>query len=247
MNPIIKSWINRIFLISGIGCIIGLVIVFTLSPNKRTNKHTAQESNLVNGSPSQLRVSRPLTDLAQKLSNEQSNRLSSENRGNFYDSSRNDPDYLDKVRRHQQIDQYLQSSRRHDPEYRRVLVRLLEEGYDLENWLHVVATLSHHTRQLTLARNRMQEAGFSEREIEAELEPLRKQNNVRSAYIHADLKNSTGISNDSLIQELAKMELECLPNEAILGPGTISDGDRLLTNDDWLDSELRTAQESSQH
>jgi len=247
MNTVLESWIKRVFLISGISCIFGWVIVFNLSPTKRTNKDTVQDRDLDIGIPNQLQDSRPLADLARRLSEDHSNRLASENREDFYDSLRNDPEYLGKVRRHRQIDQYLRSSRRHDPEYRRVLVRLVEEGYDLENWLHVVAALSHHTRQLTLARKRMQEAGFSEGEIEAELEPLRKQNEVKAAYIHADLKNSSGISNDSLIQELAKLELECLPNEAILGPGTVSEGDRLLTNDDWLDSELRTAQERHQH
>ena len=172
-----------------------------------------------------------------------SNRLTDQEQDTYYDPTKAAPKYLEKVRSHRQINQYLESSRRDDPEYRRVLIRLLEKGYGLENWLNVVAVLSQHSRSVTLAQKRMREVGFSENEIKSELKTLRKQRYASAPYIQAELKQTCGIADKSLIQELAQIELECLPNEPILGPGTIVEGDRLLTEDDWLDPEFRLAKQ----
>ena len=59
----------------------------------------------------------------------------------FYDPTNQNPVYLEKYRRHQETGQFVYSTRRNDPKYRRIMTTLLENGFDVEDWGPVAKTV----------------------------------------------------------------------------------------------------------
>ena len=78
----------------------------------------------------------------------------------YWDPGRSGREYRAKVMRHKQISQFLTSSRQEDPAYREVMIKLLENGYGLGEWIDFVGLASQFHMPVSLARARLEAEGF---------------------------------------------------------------------------------------
>ncbi len=168
-----------------------------------------------------------------------------ENPDAYWDPDRTGRDYKAKVIRHNQISQFLTSSRRDDPAYRSVMIKLLENGYDLSEWVDFVGIASQYHLPVALARTRLETEGFLPHEIEEELVPVRAHQSTMRQHIVSTCRMVMGIQDVSLIDDLLDIELPYAQGDQVLGVGPLSmiRGDRLHTEQDWLDDEFRAAKE----
>ncbi|MDA7511328.1 hypothetical protein N8766_00715 [bacterium] len=163
----------------------------------------------------------------------------------YWDPERSDRDYRSKVLRHNQISQFLTSSRRDDQAYREVMIKLLENGYDLSEWVDFVGIASQYHMPVSLARRRLEAEGFLADEIERVLVPARAHQSALRRHVIATSRMVMGITNESLIHELLEIELPYAPGDQVLGVGPLAmiRGDRLHTESDWMDEEFSAAAE----
>ena len=166
-----------------------------------------------------------------------------ENPDAYFDPDRTDPWYQAQVRRHNQIGQFLSSTRRDDPSYRKILTLLLENGYGIEEWTEAVSILGFHHLPVVLKRHSLMEAGFSPQQVEDHLGSAKLQQQQQLRLIHDNLRARCGIDDPELMDTLIGVELEFLPNEEVLGLGPLRTirGDKLYTDEDWLDAEFAAA------
>ena len=163
----------------------------------------------------------------------------------YWDPGRTDSAYRSKVVRHNQISQFLTSSRREDPAYRAVMVKLLENGYGLSDWVDFVGVASQYHMPVSLARNRLEAEGFLGDEIERELVPARAHQSALRRHVVGTCRMVIGISDQRLIDELLEIELPFTPGYQVLGVGPMAmiRGDRLYTDSDWIDEDFLSAAE----
>lgn len=162
-----------------------------------------------------------------------------------WDPDRTDSTYRSKVIRHNQISQFLTSSRREDPAYRAVMVKLLENGYGLSDWVDFVGVASQFHMPVSLARSRLEAEGFLADEIELELVPARAHQSALRRHVIATCRMVMGISDQRLIDELLEIELPFAAGDQVLGVGPMAmiRGDRLYTESDWMDEAFHSASE----
>lgn len=161
----------------------------------------------------------------------------------YFDPDRTDLEYQRKVRRHNQIGQFLTSSRKDDPVYQKVMLTLLENGYGIEEWGEAVSILGFYHLPVVAERQALMNAGFSPQQIEGELEDAKRQQHRHLRMVEDNLLRRCGISDPDLVKELLAIELEFLPNEDVIGLGPLRTirGDRLLGDEDWLDEDFLAA------
>ena len=163
----------------------------------------------------------------------------------FYDPTNQNPVYLEKYHRHQEIGQFVYSTRRNDPKYRRIMTTLLENGFDVKHWGPVAKTVAITDYHVSQQRKLCEQAGMSEQEINEHL------------AIHLELQKDTISSATMAIavllrltdedmhwwRELMAIEYEMEPEEKVVGEKhlILLRGDKFLTDDDWLDDEFRAA------
>ncbi len=115
-----------------------------------------------------------------------------------------DWEYRDKVNRHFHIASWVYSKHKDDPGLRQVMILLLENGYDIEDYSGIIRALAHHKAEITAIRNRYKELGFySEKEIQellAERGVFQRQEAHKKAL--QDIFSMYGITNKFLIDEL---------------------------------------------
>ena len=166
---------------------------------------------------------------------------------NYFDPKRylqsNDWEYRDKVNRHFHIASWVYSKRKDDPGLRRVMTLLLENGYDIEDYSGIIRALAHHKAEITAIQNRYKELEFySEKEIQdllAERGVFRRQEAHKKAL--QDIFSMYGITNEFLIGQLYDADIGLVrEGDGSIGQGKIETvwGDRLLTDEDWLDEEF---------
>jgi hypothetical protein len=163
----------------------------------------------------------------------------------YWDPDRKDPAYRRRVIRHRQISQFMTSSRRDDPAYRDVMKKLLEHGYGLADWIDFVGVASQYHMPVSLARARLHAEGFLPDQIEEELVPARAHQALLRRNITEMIRNVIGIHDDEFLNELLGIELPYTQGDQILGPGAMAmiRGDRLYTEEDWMDAEFQAAAE----
>ena len=120
---------------------------------------------------------------------------------------------------------------------------LLENGYDIEDYSWIIRALAHHKADITAIRNRYKELGFySEKEIQ---ELLMERGVFRRQEAHKkalrDIFSMYGITNEFLRGELYDADIGLVrEGDGSIGQGKIETvwGNRLLTDEDWLDEEF---------
>ena len=237
----------------------GLIIIVTLFYLGREDTATEQSTEQL------IRTNQAATDSvtvsssldvpsAQKVSQAMARRreLIKQSPDDYYDPKNKNATYRRKVRYHQAIRTFQLSSRYEDPEFRKIMILLLEHGYGPEEWFRVVNVLRSTMTPAMLHKEKLESEGFSEFEIDQELARLDSGWAIhKRALDHGGpqrlIAASARINERELIEELVKinfLKLGIRTNENLLSQEGqfLSPGERLLTDDDWMDDEMRKAQ-----
>lgn len=246
-DPSLRDWRLPMAMLVG----VAIVALFVIDRSGDSDLETSPpETTASPASPATQAAlgSNGITDMARasvqgKYARDQ---LIAENPSAYFDPDRTDSDYLRNVRRHNQIGQWLTSSRKDDPAYRELMRVLLENGYGIEEWGEAVSILGFHHLPVVIQRHALMEAGFSPQQIEDELAGARREQAHQLPMVRENLAWRCGVSDDALVDRLLAIELEFLPNEDVLGLGPLRTirGDKLHTDSDWLVDEFATAQAS---
>ncbi len=163
----------------------------------------------------------------------------------FWDPNRTDPAYRNKVIHHRQINQFLTSSRRDDPAYRAVMVKLLENGYSVSEWIDFVGVASHYHMPVALGKATVKARGLLPDKAEEALIPVRAHQEAMRKHIYEHCRIVMGMTDREFIDELLAIELPYRPGDQVLGTGPVPilPGDPLNTGADWMDEEFLAAAE----
>ena len=166
----------------------------------------------------------------------------------YYDPNNRDIDYLQKVTYNHYICAFLHSSRREDPRFRRIMTLLLENGYGIREWKSTVQHLLQRGEPIWIRVSAMRKEGYAEHEIEDMIEntdPELKQT-LKGIDLHDRLflMQSLNIADIDLVDKLRDIKLY----DVEIGEEVIADtwksilpGDKLYTDEDWLDAEFLAA------
>ena len=167
----------------------------------------------------------------------------------YYDPHNRDIKYLQKVTYHHYIGAFLHSNRRDDPRFRRIMTLLLENGYGIREWKSAVQCLLQRDEPIWIRASAMRKEGYAEHEIEDMIEnpnPELKQT-LKGIDLHDRLflMQSLNIADIGLVDKLRDVKLY----DVEIGEEVIADtwksilpGDKLYTDEDWLDAEFLAAQ-----
>ena len=225
---------------------VGLLVGAVLSYLVEIRRERLEAGNSANQSvPIESSKSASIIVQTKQLSSaksEQETRMA-ENPDAYWDPKRRGEEYRSKVIRNNQISQFLTSSRRDDPAYRAVMVKLLEHGYDLIDWVDFVGIASQYHMPVSLARSRLEAEGFVGDELDRELVPARAHQEALRQHVLATCRIVMGIEDPTFIDELLEIELPYAQGDQVLGVGPLAmiRGDRLYDEEDWLDGEFRSA------
>jgi len=153
----------------------------------------------------------------------------------FFDPDRTEPKYLAKIRHHQNISAFLNSSRVDDPNSRRILSLLLEFGYGIDEWSEVTSLLGGFHIFVDAARGGSPSTESSESEHDNELKYAQDE---KLPDLYTGLKE-LGITDRELIHELVAIEFPIVPNEDVIGIEPTILGDRLYADNDWMNEEFQ--------
>lgn len=156
--------------------------------------------------------------------------------------------YGEKVFRHHAIKKFLTFPHKDELPYRQVMILLLENGYDIDDWQHVIGTLTARQVPYLAWKKQMLQEGFPIEEIEESVAEMQMQREEEESLwrdgIRGVWRGSMGIDDYDLLDALAAIEFSTVPTTPQLpgyGIGAALKGERLLTDDDWLDDEFRAA------
>jgi len=155
-----------------------------------------------------------------------------------------DQEYAQKCRKHLAIHSYQNSSRRGDPGYEKVLHTLLKNGYGVEDWVEACTRIMLLHQPLHSRRVSLEQRGYSEEEIQEDLEEFRKKTRSIEKTVTRGLVEKVGITDPNLIAEFMSIPIVAGNNEDPFGRGNsrFSEGDRLLTDHDWMTSAHKDSQ-----
>ena len=159
-----------------------------------------------------------------------------------------DQDYAQKCRKHQAILSYQNSLRRGDPNYEKVLHMLLKNGYGVEHWSDVCTELLQLHQPLNSRRVNLKQRGYSEAEIEVDLDGFRDKHRHLELVVTGRLIQKIGVIEPNVIADLLSIPIVAGNDEDPFGRGNIrfSEGDPLLTDEDWMTPEHKASQASYQ-
>lgn len=151
--------------------------------------------------------------------------------------------YRENHGRHNVISRFTSAPHRDHPEMQRLMILLLENGYDVEDWVNAVDAVDFLRKHDAIRRKEMEAAGFSEEEIQADMdlmgETLRGIK-TRAFYEHLQITSSIG---KELADQIMEFDLPVEVDRNLKGDGPYQTirGDRFLTDADWLTDAFREA------
>ena len=159
-----------------------------------------------------------------------------------------DQDYARKCRKYLAIGRYQNSSRRGDPNYEKVLHTLLQNGYGIEQWEDACNRLMQLHQPLLSRRVSLEQRGYSEEEIQESLREVRNSLRPLERRVAGLIVQKIGIMEPEAIASLMSIPIVVGNNENPFGLGNrrFSEGDRILTDDDWMTPEHRASLASYQ-
>ncbi len=219
-------------------------------PESLKVENNQSDSHLIVGETKQLISKIRLSKKEASLERDNRERLLAEYPDHYFDPARflesNDKEYLKKVEHHFNVATWTYSTRKNDPALRQFMTLLLENGFGIDDYRKAIQVVADYKQEIAGIRKQYESLGFySETEIDDLLEQ-------RGAYdrLKAHIKGTRpifermGITDTELIENLWSVDIGFIAK----GDGTIVDGriqtvwgDRLLTDDDWLDEEFREA------
>lgn len=171
----------------------------------------------------------------------------------YYDPNNRDIGYLQKVTYNHYIGAFLHSSRREDPRFRKIMTLLLENGYGIREWKSTVQCLLQRDEPIWIRASAMRKEGYAEHEIEDMIEnpdpELKQTLKGIDLYDRLRLMSRLETADVDLIDKLRDVKLY----DVEIGEEVIADtwksilqGDKLYTDEDWLDAEFLAAKEKYQ-
>lgn len=171
----------------------------------------------------------------------------------YYDPNNRDIDYLQKVTYNHYIGAFLHSSRRDDLRFRKIMTLLLENGYGIREWKSTVQCLLQRDEPIWIRASAMRKEGYAEHEIEDMIEnpnpELKETLKGIELYDRLSLMSKLETANIDFVDKLRDVKLY----DVEIGEEVIADtwksilpGDKLYTNEDWLDAEFLAAKEKYQ-
>ena len=157
-----------------------------------------------------------------------------------------DPEYRRKVIRSHMIACWVYSNRKNDPEFRKLLIILLENGYDIDDFGNVAKSIAFSNEEVESIKQEYRKLGIHSEEeimdiikISGALERQKRREEIaRNTLIRL------GITHQVLLDELWSLDLGLVyQNDGTIGNGELLTlwGDKLLTDDDWMDEEFIAA------
>jgi len=156
-------------------------------------------------------------------------------------------EYTRKVFRHHAIKTFVTSPDKDKPANRQALIALLENGYDIDDWSHIMGPLISWKLPELAWQQQMLREGFPADEVQSAVE--KAQSKKEDAFASFDgghyprWSRSLGIDDPELIDELLSLDFEIpsTPQPPGFGIRRALKGERLLSDEDWLDEEFRAA------
>lgn len=162
----------------------------------------------------------------------------------YFNPKRFGRDYREKVRKHNYIAKYLTATRRHDPQYAKVMEMLAVRGYGILEWDPVCGAILNH--QIRAQVHDQLEKAYSQKTDWDEAILFERIQGYD--YWAERLAGIFGMIDHEFFKELLAIKLTAKNREPILGfPGReLEIGDRFFTDEDWVTPEIRAAQASYQ-
>ena len=164
----------------------------------------------------------------------------------YFDPNNSDPVYWKNYNRHRQIARFVNSPHRKHPESRRLMVLLLENGFDVSDWADVALSVSSVNRQVVSTRKKVEEAGdLSPRERDEAMAVAYKFREINLKSPIMDSIYQAGIERDSdLFKSLLSVELPSDPGVSFAIKDTLMvPREKFLTDEDWMDEEFQAAKD----
>lgn len=188
---------------------------------------------------------------AYSLDRQRREKLLAEKPDDYFDPTRylesNDDAYRKKVRRHFDIAAWALSNRKSDPELRQFMALLLENGYGIDDYRKTIQIVADYKQELEAIKIRYKSLGFYSNEEIEELLHQRGAYQRMSAHINGTkpIFERMGITDTKLIEALWDVDVGYITKgDGAIGQGQLQTvwGDKLLTDDDWLEPEFLEAQ-----
>lgn len=240
---------DQLFLV-GLVC-VGIVLLLLFTRERDASK--AQRPGQSGREGQEIEVTPALLDSIQgrlDLQPVDSRELAELDSDRFYSGkrSRRDPAYLRKVKKHNLIQQYLDASRRGDPNYEAVLHILLRNGYGIKDWATTCRTIMQWYLPFYIRENNLKKLGYPQEVID---ENLRVMHEIRVGdfdLIKEALVHDVGITNTTVLDELMAIPIVHEYQEFPFGHGPYNayEGDLLLTDEDWMTAEHQASRAAYQ-
>jgi hypothetical protein len=159
-----------------------------------------------------------------------------------------DQAYNKRIKRHSAIKTYLHSTRKDEPEYQELLQKLLSNGLNIEHW-QPAASIILFKRAFELNETKtMRIEGYTDEEIAQRIQELPSSYPKIYNRFKEDMSHILGVNNQEFIDSLIEIPLNFKENEYIFGkPGLMlfEEGEKILTDEDWLTNSLREIQNNA--
>ncbi len=163
----------------------------------------------------------------------------------YFERNNTDPAYWKNYNRHRQIARFFNSPYRNHPESRKLMVLLLENGFDVSDWPYVAMAVSSVNRQVVSTRKRVEYAGLSRAEMDEAMAVAYKVREINLKSPILDFIYRAGIERDSdLFKSLLSIELPSDPGVSFAIKDTpMLPREPFLTDEDWMDEEFQAAKD----
>ena len=210
-------------------------------PVDQTLKHRSQEAVLQNTVQHKDHSAGSVGEVEKSTALRVRQELVRKDPDRYFDPSNSSQKYQQNLNRHHAISRYVNSPIKDYPSMQRLMLLLLENGYDVSDWNAAVNMLTTLNMSLEIRIKNLRNQNLSESEIELDLEQYMKDSPHIAAILNG-LKITAGIGEGELRDEILKLDF---PDEGIqerlTDPTTTIYGDKLLVDADWLTPEFREA------
>ena len=169
----------------------------------------------------------------------------------YYDPEKLNPEnkdyqeYSQKVNRHNAIVDFIHSTRKEDEAFQRVMLILLENGYDIEDWNRTIEILSeikseYHDFREGFGENSVIEDG----EVYTYPKPLRLKQEYSYAQFGLLMGEKVGIYEKKVVEELWDVDIANVTQSSGKLGGSLHItvfGDKLYTDEDWITPDFEHA------
>ena len=159
----------------------------------------------------------------------------------YFDPNNSSQVYLQNLNRHHAITRYVNSPIKDYPSMQRLMLLLLENGYDVSDWNAAVNMLTTLNMSLQIRGKNLRDQNMSESDIGLDLVQYIKESPHVAAMLNG-LLITAGIGEGELRDEILRLDFPAEGiQERLTDPTTTIYGDKLLVDADWLTPEFREA------